>query len=139
MEKKTLLSVLWIVLTANFLFCDIFTLMHSPDLQNFLTGSLDGMQLTQEFLLGFAIVMEIPMGMILLSRILPKKANRILQLIAGTFLILIQAWSLSVGNVSLHYWFFSIVEIGLLLAVVWQAVAWKTTTVESTTSILEAA
>lgn len=126
MDRKTLLSTLWIVVTVNFLFCDIFTLMHSPDLQNFIRGSLDGMQITQEFLLGFAIVMEIPMIMILLSRILPNKLNRIFQLIAATFLVFVQAWSLFVGEVSLHYWFFSIVEIGLLVAIVWQAMGWST-------------
>ena len=126
MDKKTLLSILWIVLTVNFMFCDIFTLMHSEDLQNFLKGSLDDTQITQEFLLGFAIVMEIPMIMILLSRILPNKSNRIIQIIAGIFLILIQSWSLSVGKVTLHYWFFSIVEIVVLAVIVWQAINWGT-------------
>lgn len=129
MDKKTLLTILWIVVTANFMFCDIFTLMHSADLQNFLRGSLDDMQITQEFLLGFAIVMEIPMIMILLSRILPNKSNQIIQIIAGIFLILIQSWSLFVGNITLHYWFFSIVEIGLLAVIVWQAIDWRTTRV----------
>jgi len=126
MATKNLLSILWIVLAINFMFCDIFTLMNSADLQNILNGSVDGMQITQEFLLGFAIVMEIPILMILLSWILPIKSNRILQILAGLFLILIQSWSLSVGNVTLHYWFFSIVELFLLAAIVWQAIKWKT-------------
>jgi len=126
MATKNLLSILWIVLAINFMFCDIFTLMNSADLQNILNGSVDGMQITQEFLLGFAIVMEIPILMILLSWILPIKSNRILQILAGLFLILIQSWSLTVGNVTLHYWFFSIVELFLLVAIVWQAINWKT-------------
>lgn len=126
MEKKSLLSTLWIVLAVNFMFCDIFTLMHSADLQNFLKGSVDNMQITQEFLLGFAIVMEIPLIMILLSKILPNKPNRIIQIIAGLFLFIIHSWSLTVGNVSLHYWFFSIVELSLLAVIVWQAISWKT-------------
>ena len=27
-DKKTLLSTLWILLTLNFIFCDVFTLMY---------------------------------------------------------------------------------------------------------------
>jgi len=38
MDKKTLLSTLWIFLTVNFIFCDVFTLMNSEDLKNLLKG-----------------------------------------------------------------------------------------------------
>lgn len=82
------------------------------------------MQIIWEFLLGFAIVMEIPMIMILLSRMLPNKSNRIFQLIAATFLVFVQARSHFVGEVSLHYCSFSIYEIGLLVAILWQAMGW---------------
>lgn len=125
MEKKTLLSYLWIVLTVNFIFCDVFTLMHAEDLQNILNGRAGEMRITQEFLLGFALVMEIPMLMILLSQLLPYGPNRLLQLIFGSFLLVVQSWSLFVGEVTLHYWFFSVVEIGLLAAIIWQAISWK--------------
>ena len=127
MDKKTLLSTLWIFLTVNFIFCDVFTLMHSEDLKNLLNGNVDGMQLTQEFLLSFAIMMEIPMLMILLSRLLKYKSNRILNLIFGGLLAIIQIWSLTVGNITLHYWFFSIVEIITCISIVW--IAWKWTKV----------
>lgn len=124
-DKKTLLSTLWIFLTVNFIFCDVFTLMHSEDLKNLLNGSVDGLQITQEFLLGFALMMEIPMLMILLSRLLKYKSNRILNLIFGVLLAIIQIWSLTVGNTTLHYGFFSIVEIATCISIV--LVAWKWT------------
>ena len=76
------------------MFCDIFTLMNSSDLRNLLSGNVDGMEITQEFLLGFAVLMKIPILMILLSRILPYKPNRIIQIIAGLLLILVQGWVL---------------------------------------------
>ncbi|GAB4405236.1 MAG: hypothetical protein OHK0039_06020 [Bacteroidia bacterium] len=100
--------------------------MHSEDLQNLLQGSIDDMQITQEFLLGFAILMEIPIITILLSRLLPARPNRIAQLATGSLLIFIQTWSLTVGNITLHYGFFSVVEIGLLVCILWQALRWKT-------------
>jgi hypothetical protein len=130
MQKKTLLSTLWIVLTVNFIFCDVFTLMHAPDLQQLITGKVGEIELTQEFLLTFAIIMELPMLMILLARILKYKLNRILNIVFGILLCLIQIGSLSTGDVSLHYLFFSAVEILILLSIVWIAWKWKQTEAE---------
>ncbi len=120
-----MLSTLWIFLTVNFIFCDVFTLMHSADLRQILEGKVGDMELTQGFLLAFAVIMEIPMIMIVLSRILRHKINRILNIIFGIFLLVIQAWSLTTGEVSLHYIFFSIVEILTCTLIVWKAWNWK--------------
>jgi len=125
MDKKVLLSTLWIFLTVNFIFCDVFTLMHSEDLRNLLDGSVDGMQITQAFLLGFAIMMEIPMLMILLSRLLTPTPNRILNLVFGILLAIIQTWSLTVGDITMHYAFFSVVEIVTCISIVWVAWNWR--------------
>ncbi len=126
MNNKSLLSTLWIVLVVNFMFCDIFTLMHSEDLENLLKGSIDGVPISQGFLLTFAIVMEIPIAMILISRLLKSKPNRIINIISGVLLAIVQLWSLTVGNVTLHYWFFSIIEITLCISIVVIAWRWKT-------------
>lgn len=124
-NQKVWLSTLWIFLTLNFIFCDVFTLMHAEDLKNILNGTIDGTQLTQEFLLGFALLMEIPMLMILFSRILKYKLNRILNIVCAILLAFIQLWSLTVGNTSLHYVFFSVVEIATCTIIVWTAWKWK--------------
>ena len=131
MNKKKLLSTLWIFLTVNFIFCDVFTLMHSEDLKTLLNGTVDGMQITQEFLLSFAIMMEIPMLMILLSRLLKYKLNRILNLIFGGLFAVIQIWSLTVGDITLHYWFFSFIEIITCISIVWIALKWKNVVAEN--------
>jgi len=131
MNKKKLLSTLWIFLTVNFIFCDVFTLMHSEDLKTLLNGTVDGMQITQEFLLSFAIMMEIPMLMILLSRLLKYKLNRILNLIFGGLFAVIQIWSLTVGDITLHYWFFSFIEIITCISIVWIALKWRNVIVEN--------
>lgn len=125
MDKKVWLSTLWIFLTVNFIFCDVFTLMHSEDLKNLLNGSVGGMPITQEFLLGFAFLMEIPMLMILLSRVLKYPLNRTLNLVSGLLLALVQSWSLTVGDTTLHYSFFTVIEIATCLSIVWIAWNWK--------------
>lgn len=128
LDKKTLLSVLWIFLVVNFLFCDIFTLMHAPDLQRIITGVVDGVELTQGFLLAFAVLMEISMAMILLSQLLPRKANRIANMVGAIILLIIHGWTLTSGEITLHYWFFSIIEMGTMIAILIVALRWNQTT-----------
>jgi len=53
--KKTI-KTLWIFLTVNYLFCDIFSLSYSEHLKAMLVGELDGIVFTQQFLLFFAFV-----------------------------------------------------------------------------------
>jgi hypothetical protein len=119
------LSTLWIFLTVNFIFCDVFTLMHSEDLRKILTGNVDGIQMSQQFLLGFAFIMEIPMLMILVSRVLRYPSNRILNVVFSILLAIVQIWSLTAGGNTLHYWFFSIIEIATLFSILFLAWFWK--------------
>ena len=125
MDKKIVLSTLWIFLTVNFVFCDVFTLMHSEDLRKILTGNVDGIQMSQQFLLGFAFIMEIPMLMILFSRVLRYPSNRILNVVFSILLAIVQIWSLTAGGNTLHYWFFSIIEIATLFSILFLAWFWK--------------
>ena len=76
MDKKVLFSTLWVFVTVNYIFCDVFTLFHAPDLNQFLTGHSGGMELTQSFLLTSAIIMEFAIVMIVLSRVLKYSLNR---------------------------------------------------------------
>ena len=89
-NTSIVLSTLWIFLTVNYIFCDVFTLMHAEDLRNILNGETGDIEITQEFLLAFAFIMEIPMIMIVFSRFLKYKVNRILNIVFGAFLLIIQ-------------------------------------------------
>ena len=122
--KKTL-SVLWIFLTLNFIFCDVYTLMYSEELQQILSGKMGETVIDQPFLLVFAFLMEIPMAMILLSRFLPYKLNRWLNIVAGVLLTFVQVGSLFVGKPTLHYVFFSLIETAAASFIVWLALRWK--------------
>ncbi|XMO85664.1 DUF6326 family protein [Algibacter sp. AS12] len=120
---ENLLSKLWIFLTVNYIFCDVFSLYHSKFLNDLLVGNVDGIEFTEPFLLSFAIIMEIPMLMIMLSMILKNKLNRIINMIVGVLMIVIQIGSFATGTNSLHYIFFSSIEIGTLLLILY--IAWK--------------
>ena len=121
LHPKQFLSVLWIFLTLNYIFCDVFTLMYSEELKMILSGEMGHMEITQSFLLAFAVIMEIPILMIVLSRVLKYSINRRLNIIFGIFLTLVQASSLVADSNTLHYVFFSIIEITTTVFIVMYA------------------
>jgi hypothetical protein len=124
-DKKVILSTLWIFVTLNYIYCDVFTLMNPEDLKQIISGTGGSIPMTQGFLLGAAILMEIPIAMIILSRVLKFKANRLANIIAGSIMTLAQCMSLFVGTgPTLHYVFFSIIEISCTSFIVWYAWTW---------------
>lgn len=127
-DRRQLLSLLWIYLTVNYIYCDVFTLHLAAYLEAFLGGDVGGMKITEEFLLAFSIVMQIPMIMIVLSRLLTFKANKYLNIGAGIITTSIQAYTVTMGG-TLHYMFFSFFEVCTGLLIIYLALTWtqKTT------------
>jgi MFS family permease len=115
-DRKVMLSTLWVFVMFNYLYCDVLTLT-DPVKQV-------GPQLTQGFLLGASILMEIPIAMVLLSRILKSKANRWANIIAGTIMAAVQILTLFIGTPTIYYVFFSIIEIACVLFIIWCAWKW---------------
>ena len=105
------LSTLWIFVTVNYIYCDVFTLHFAPDLKELLTGTVGSIVLDEQFLLWFAMIMQLPMIMIVLAKFVPRKINRILNIIVGLFMTTVQSWSLYPNGGTLHYNFFSAFEI----------------------------
>ncbi len=71
----------------NMLFADIFTFMNPGFLKVLMTRYAEEIQITQGFLLGAAMVTEIPIAMVLLARVLKYRANRWTNIIAGVVTI----------------------------------------------------
>lgn len=127
MNKKTLLSTLWIFATLNYLYCDIMGFMDSNLLKQYLTGTVNGMEMNENFLFGAAILMEIPIAMVLLSRVLKFKANKWTNIIAGIIMTMVQTATLFAGSPTKYYVFCSVIEIATTLFIVWLALKWKNT------------
>lgn len=125
MKTQNLLSKLWTFLMVNYLFCDVFSLYHSKFLNELLMGKLDGIEFTESFLLSFSMIMEIPMLMILVSYVTKPRINRVITISSAIFMLTVQIGSLTTGSNSLHYIFFSIVEMATLLLIIFTAWKWS--------------
>lgn len=110
------ISTLWVVVMFNMVFADILSFNMPGALQGLSTGP-GGVPITPELLLVFAILIEIPIAMIFLSRILKPGANRWANTVAAviTAVFVVGGGSLDL----LHYWFFMTVEVACMALIVW--------------------
>ena len=119
---KVRLSTLWVVVMFNMVFADILSFMSPGFLQEVMTGQAGEIQITQGLLLVFAILLEIPIAMIFLSRTLKYKANRWANMIAA---LITTAFIVGGGSTTLHYLFFAAVEVVCMALIVWYAWKWR--------------
>ncbi|MCB9497081.1 MAG: hypothetical protein H6686_09385 [Fibrobacteria bacterium] len=125
-HKGNELSFWWIFLAINYAFCDILSLMEPATLRALLQGGIGNLRIDQTFLLWSGVMMEIPFAMILLSRTLPEKVTPCANILASLAMIAVQVGSFFMGDPpTLHYLFFSGIEILALLAIFAQALRWR--------------
>ncbi|MBV8194603.1 MAG: hypothetical protein JOY80_03665 [Candidatus Dormibacteraeota bacterium] len=122
---NTKLSTLWIFATLNYLYCDVVTLMDPTLLKGFLAGNIGGMDVSQAFLLAGAVLVEIPISMVLLSRVLAGRPNRWVNIVAGAVMTVVQVASLFAKTPAPYYVFFSVLEIAATSAIVVSAWRWR--------------
>lgn len=123
-NKKDLFSTLWVFVTLNYLYCDLIGLMDARLLKQYLTGEVEGFVISEPFLFWAGVLMEIPILMVLLSRTLPKTANAWTNIIAGSIKTVVMILTLCLGNTTMYYLFFAVIEIGTTLFIVLIAAKW---------------
>jgi hypothetical protein len=121
-----LFSILWVFLSLNYILCDLLSNMEMSVIRGLFEGNIAGVSMSEGFLLFAGISLEIPILMVVLSTILPYKVNRIMNICAGILMIVYQLGSFFMGSgMTLHYLFFSSVEIIGNAAVIVLALKWK--------------
>ena len=121
---KIKLSGLWVSLMFFYMYRDVLGFMEPGHVDDLLAGELAGVRMTQAVLLGSAVLMAIPSVMVFLSLALRAQANRWANIILGTAHIVILAGTFFVGEVSVLYAFYAIVEFVLIVLIVWHAWKW---------------
>jgi hypothetical protein len=117
MDMRSKLSTLWIFVMFNMVFADIVGFLNPGALENMMV-----MKPAQGTLLVFSILLEIPIAMIVLSRLLEHGANRWANIIACAITI---PWVIGGGTISVSYIFFATIEIACMLLIIWYAWSWR--------------
>jgi hypothetical protein len=114
-DMGTRISTLWIVVMFNMAFADIVGFIQPGALQG--VSGPGGVQITPGLLLVFAIFLEIPIAMILASRILKPGANRWVNTVAA---LITSVFVVGGGSMELPFYaFFAIVEVACMALIVW--------------------
>ena len=119
-DTKVLLSTLWIVVMINMLKADILSL-YIPGAADEVARTAGETPITQ-LMLGGAIMMEISIVMIILSRVLNYRVNRWVNIITSIITIAF-VWGGASPNP--HYIFIAAVETICLLLIIWNAWRWS--------------
>jgi len=127
-NKKEMLSQLWLFALLNYLYADVVALFY-------IVGSHDpAPHLSRWALLGSSVLMEIPIAMILASRLLPLRSNRLANLVSATletlavvsmqfvFPLVTGAWH---EQMFPSYLFFGIIETVCTSIIFWKAWTWS--------------
>ena len=126
-DTKERLSLLWIFALLNYLYADVVALFAIAGSRN----SFD--PLPAWALMGSAILMEIPIAMTLACRLLPFRANRLANIIAGSIMTLVNGFLTFVAPLTglgrppayPEYLFFATIETVCTSVIIWQAWAWS--------------
>ncbi len=127
-DIKERLSLLWLFALLNYLYADctaLFAIVGSPNLS-------EAPHFSSWVLLVSSIFMEIPIAMIVASRLLPFKANRLANIVAGAVVTLINAGLTYIPPLFgartpalPAYLFFATIETLATSYIIWQAWTWS--------------
>lgn len=119
LDRRMVLSTVWIFALINYIYADIFTMFFDPAARSATTVMPMGA------LMVFAVLMETGIAMALLSRILRQGPNRLANIIVGAIQTAFVTWSLFGGTATPYYVFFVCIEVASLLFIVVYAATWK--------------
>src|ERR1700683_4049440 len=125
-DTKERLSLFWIFALLNYLYADVLALFA------FVGSPNSAPHLPEWALLGSAVLMEIPIAMIVACRLLPFRANRLANIIAGSLLTLVNGFLTFVPPLFgartpalPEYLFFATIETVCTSVIIWQAWTWS--------------
>lgn len=122
METRAKLSTLWIFFLLNLIFRDIHEFVEPGFIEELMTRTSNGNPVTEQMLLLGGVMIEVPIAMVLLSRLLPYRANRWANIIVAVIYI---SLVIIFGTTDLDDTFHMVMEIAALSFVIGSAWRWR--------------
>jgi hypothetical protein len=117
------LSAIWASVTSLYIYCDYFELYTPNKIEGMINGTTIFGAGDQGALLSLSSIMLVTSLMICLSVLLPAKINRILNVVVGCIMTLMQVYIAYIAGFY-FYKMYAIVEATLTLIIVWHAWNW---------------
>lgn len=122
-DRQTTLMVLWIFVKLNVVSADLLSFLQPAFLKELTTsGTAEGLAITPSFLILAAVLLEVNIAMILVSKFASRRLNRNLNLVAP---FVVAAFIIGGGSTAPHYIFFATIELIALFFIMKTAIQWK--------------
>lgn len=120
---KIKLSAIWASVTSLYIYCDYFELYTPKKLAGMIDGTTIFGSGDQSVLLGLSSIMLVTSLMICLSILLPATVNRVLNIVVGVIMTLMQCYIAYLAG-WYFYKMYAVVEALLTALIVWHAWHW---------------
>ncbi|WP_299612866.1 DUF6326 family protein [uncultured Tateyamaria sp.] len=117
------LSSAWLFFLLATLFRDIHNFVRPGFIDQALSGVVNGFTVTDELLLIGGLVVTLPIGLIWLSRMLPKRIN---QWANGLVALMNIGFVVTTPHSAVDEIYFAVLHMLALLFILWSAVRWQT-------------
>lgn len=125
-NRRNVYSSLWAYASLNYLYADLVGLMDANVLAQYQTGVVNGANITPGFLTVAAGFMQIPIANVFLPQLIKNERTlRVVQIVSGTIMTLVQSGTLFVGRPTPYYALFSAFEIAATTYITIDAFKWK--------------
>ncbi len=125
-KPQTLLSTLWVFLLLNMIFRDLHQFGNAEFLEQMMSGVINGVEITEELMLFGGFLAEIPILMVLLSRILADKVNKWANILASVITMLVMASSLPSADMDdIFHMIIEVVAFVIIIGIAWKLPSWK--------------
>lgn len=121
LERRALLSALWLFVLLNFIFRDLHEIVKAEFLADALQGIYNGREVTEAMFLLGGIIVEVPIVMMLMAWVLPLRATRWTNVVVAPLFAL--TFIGAPGDLD-DYFHVGVILIALAI-VVWKAWTWE--------------
>jgi hypothetical protein len=121
-DTRTRLSLLWVFVMLNMILADVLSFLSAEALQQILEGHAGQIAITPGFILLAAAMTEIPIAMVLLCLVLPRRALRWANVVAAAFTVV---YVFGLGSTAPHYIFIAGMEALGCILIAWTAWRWR--------------
>lgn len=120
-DRRPMLSTLWIFVLLNALFRDVHELFRPGVLEQMIAGNVNGTEITEHVILLGGVLLEVPLAMVVLARLLQPRISRIANLVVAVATVPLL---LGGGIRDLDDGFFAAVQVTSLVGLAWLAWRW---------------
>jgi hypothetical protein len=117
------LSALWITMLFLFAYGDIFGFFAPGNIEEIVAGEINGIEITEGFLLAVSVYIAIASAMVFLTLVLRPTVARWTNVVLA-ILFIVSIVAAAIGETSAYYLFLSAAEIAALLLIVRYAWSW---------------